>query len=41
MMNRSKEYKKQLDKGKTLLSKKHIEKHADRICYCHEYIGEA
>jgi len=40
MVDRSKEYNKQLKKEKTHLSKEHIAKHANRICYCHEYVGE-
>ncbi len=28
------------DKENTFYSKKLMEKHSDRICYCHEYIGQ-
>ena len=41
MEDRSKQYERNLTKDKTFFSKKLTEKHANRICYCHEYIGEA
>lgn len=41
MENRSRQYKKSIkDKENTFYSKKLMEKHSDRICYCHEYLGQ-
>jgi GNAT superfamily N-acetyltransferase len=41
MENRARQYKKSIkNKENTFYSKTLMEKHSDRICYCHEYIGE-
>lgn len=41
MENRARQYKKSIkDKENTFYSKKLMEKHQDRICYCHEYVGK-
>lgn len=40
MENRARQYKKSIkDKQNTFYSKTLMEKHSERICYCHEYIG--
>jgi GNAT superfamily N-acetyltransferase len=40
MEDRSKEYGRQMKKQNTFFQKDLIEKHRNRICYCHEYVGE-
>jgi ABC-type lipoprotein export system ATPase subunit/GNAT superfamily N-acetyltransferase len=39
MEDRSKQYERQLKKQDSYFAKDLIEKHKNRICYCHEYIG--
>jgi GNAT superfamily N-acetyltransferase len=40
MENRSRQYEKSIkNKQNTFYSKELMNKHANRICYCHEYIG--
>jgi GNAT superfamily N-acetyltransferase len=41
MEDRSKQYARSIkNKSNTFYSKELMEKHANRICYCHEYVGE-
>lgn len=40
MENRSKSYANKLKKEDTFFSREQTIIHADRVCYCHEYIGE-
>jgi ABC-type lipoprotein export system ATPase subunit/GNAT superfamily N-acetyltransferase len=40
MEDRSKQYERQMKKQNTFFHKDLIEKHKNRICYCHEYVGE-
>jgi len=39
MEDRSKQYERQMKKQNSFFHKDLIEKHRNRICYCHEYIG--
>jgi GNAT superfamily N-acetyltransferase len=39
MEDRSKQYERQMKKQNSFFNKDLIEKHRNRICYCHEYIG--
>ena len=41
MEDRSKQYERQMKKENTFFNKDLIEKHRNRICYCHEYIGDS
>jgi len=41
MEDRSKQYERQMKKENSFFAKELIEKHRNRICYCHEYVGEA
>ena len=40
MEDRSKQYERQMKKQNTFFHKDLMEKHRNRICYCHEYIGQ-
>ena len=40
MEDRRKQYERQMKKTNSFFNKDLIEKHTNRICYCHEYIGE-